>query len=193
MRDNGSYGLTTLRDRHVQFLRGGAARLTFRGKGGLEHDIVIDDARLARIVRGCQELPGQQLFQYVDDSGARCPITSGLVNDYLRESMGADFTAKDFRTWAATLRAMVLLAGTPLPDRPSESAYRRTVTAICKHVATALRNTPAVCRRSYISPAAFDAWKSGALHRVLGTSPCSLSPRRIEQRVHRLLRKQVSL
>jgi DNA topoisomerase IB len=192
-RDNKSYGLTTLRNRHVQFLRGGAARLTFRGKGGLEHDIVVDDARLARIMRRCQELPGQQLFQYVDDDGARCPITSGLVNDYLRENMGRDFTAKDFRTWTATLRAIVLLAGTALPETLTETAYRRTVTDICRHVAQDLRNTAAVCRKSYISPGAFEAWRSGALHRLLGADAGSLPPRRVEQRVLRLLRRQASL
>jgi len=192
-RDNQSYGLTTLRDRHVRFLRGGGARLSFRGKGGLEHDIVVDDARLVRIVRRCQELPGQQLFQYVDEAGKRWPITSGLVNDYLRESMGVDFTAKDFRTWAATLRAIVLLARTPLPEPASAAAYRRAIAAICKHVAADLRNTPAVCRRSYISPVAFAAWRSGALHRALGSNLGSLAARRVEQRVLRFLRKQASL
>ena len=192
-RDNRSYGLTTLRDRHVRFLRGGSARLTFRGKGGLEHDIVVDDARLVRIVRRCQELPGQQLFQYIDETGKRCPMTSGLVNDYLRETMGTDFTAKDFRTWAATLRAIVLLAGTPLPDPPSAAAFRRAIATICRHVAADLRNTPAVCRKSYISPVAFETWRSGALHRSLGVNPGALSARRVEQRVLRFLRKQASL
>jgi DNA topoisomerase IB len=192
-RDNQSYGLTTLRNRHVRFLRGGRARLTFPGKGGLEHDIVVDDARLLRIVRRCKELPGQQLFQYVDDAGKRCPITSGLVNDYLREAMGTDFTAKDFRTWAATLRAIVLLAGTPLPVPPSTAAYRKAIAETCRHVAADLRNTPAVCRKSYISPVAFKTWRSGALHRSLGRKTGALSARRVERRVLQFLRKQTSL
>src|SRR5450432_4560093 len=102
-RDNKSFGLTTLRNRHVTFIRDGRAVLNFRGKGGVPHEILIDDKRIARIVRSCQELPGQQLFQYVTEAGERCPIDSGQVNDYLREVMGNDFTAKDFRTWGATL------------------------------------------------------------------------------------------
>lgn len=97
-RDNKSYGLTTLRNRHVSFLRGGRARLKFRGKGGIEHEIELDDARLVKLVRGCQQLPGQHLFQYRDDDGRMHPVGSAQVNEYLHEAMGADFTAKDFRT-----------------------------------------------------------------------------------------------
>ena len=93
-----SFGPSTLRNRHVQFVRDGRALLRFRGKGGLQHEIVVDDKRLARLVRRCQELPGQQLFQYLDDDGKRCPVESGQVNDYIREAMGGEFTAKDFRT-----------------------------------------------------------------------------------------------
>jgi DNA topoisomerase-1 len=164
-RSNGSFGLTTLRDRHARFPSRGKVLLKFRGKGGAEHDVQVDDARLARLVRRCQELPGQALFQYVDEDGRRRAIDSGLVNDYLRERMGEDFTAKDFRTWHATLHALALLGEMPLPDRRGEAALRRCINAVVKDVAAGLRNTPAVCRKSYINPAVFDAWRDGKLGR----------------------------
>ena len=114
-RENRSYGLTTLRDRHLHQLRGGRVRLRFKGKGRLLHEVPIDDPRLARLVQACQELPGQQLFQYRDASGRVRPLGSGDVNAYLREAMGGDFTAKDFRTWGATLHAFRCLAALPVP------------------------------------------------------------------------------
>ena len=107
---NNSFGLTTLRNRHIEFTKGGRARIAFRGKSGKDHEIVLDDARLTRLVRRIQQLPGQQLFQYEDDDGKPQPVDSGTVNDYLRDAMGADFTAKDFRTWGGTLSALRLLA-----------------------------------------------------------------------------------
>ena len=115
-RSNGSFGLTTLRDRHARFSRG-KALLQFRGKGGAEHEVTVGDAKLARLVRRCQELPGQALFQYEDDEGGRHVIDSGQVNDYLRERMGEEFTAKDFRTWHATLQALTLLAKMRVPEK----------------------------------------------------------------------------
>jgi DNA topoisomerase IB len=108
-------------------------------------------------------LPGQALFQYVDENGARHAIDSGQVNDYLREHMGGDFTAKDFRTWHATVHALSLLSATPLPERRRERAMRQCINAVIKDVATGLRNTPAVCRKSYINPAVFVAWQNGRL------------------------------
>jgi DNA topoisomerase IB len=162
-RSNGSFGLTTLRDRHARFPAPGKALLHFRGKGGAEHDVHIDDARLARLVRRCQELPGQALFQYLDEDGVRHAIDSGQVNAYLRERMGGDFTAKDFRTWHATLHALTLLSKLPLPERASETALRRCTNEVIKDVAAGLRNTPAVCRKSYVNPAVFDAWQKGRL------------------------------
>ena len=167
-RGNHSFGLTTLRNRHVEFLRGGRARLRFRGKGGLEHDVALDDTRMAKLVRRCQQLPGQQLFQYEDDDGAVQPIDSGMVNDYLRDAMGTDFTAKDFRTWGGTLAAMRLLAREPSPSDadkpPSKRSIASTCNAVIAEVAKQLRNTPAVCRKSYIDPVVFDAWEAGRLH-----------------------------
>ena len=163
-RTNGSFGLTTLRDRHARFSRG-KALLQFRGKGGTDHEVTIDDARLARLVRRCQELPGQALFQYLDEEGRRRPIDSGQVNDYLRERMGDEFTAKDFRTWHATLHALTLLGKVPVPEKRSERALRECINAVVKEVAAGLRNTPAVCRKSYINPAVIIAWQNGELHR----------------------------
>jgi DNA topoisomerase I len=164
-RSNGSFGLTTLRDRHVRFPSRGKALLHFRGKGGAEHDVLVDDARLAKLVRRCQELPGQALFQYVDDEGARRAIDSGQVNDYLRERMGDEFTAKDFRTWHATLHALKLIGKVPVPEKRSERALRACINDVVKDVAAGLRNTPAVCRKSYINPAVFIAWQNGELRR----------------------------
>jgi DNA topoisomerase IB len=164
-RTNGSFGLTTLRDRHAKFPRRGTALLRFRGKGGAGHHVLVEDPRLATLVRRCQELPGQRLFQYLDDDGRRRAIDSTMVNDYLRARMGGEFTAKDFRTWHATLHALTLLDGTPLPERRSDAALRRCMNAVVREVASGLRNTPAVCRKSYINPAVFVAWQEGALRR----------------------------
>jgi DNA topoisomerase IB len=162
-RDTNSFGLSTLRNRHVRFVRDGRLLLKFRGKGGAPHEIVIDDRRLARIVKRCQDLPGQQLFQYLDDEGRRCPVGSADVNDYLREAMGGDFTAKDFRTWGATVQAIRLLSRMPHPERPSERAFRSAIAGVVAQVAESLNNTPAVCRKSYINPAVFEAWRAGRL------------------------------
>jgi DNA topoisomerase-1 len=187
VRDNKSYGLTTLRNRHAAFVHDGRARLSFRGKGGVEHEIAIDDRRLAGIVRHCQQLPGQLLFQYLDDDGLRRPVTSDLVNEYLQEVTGADFTAKDFRTWIATVRAFALLVGTPLPEAPSERALKACIVATIRQVALELRNTPAVCRKSYINPVVFDAWRSGALQRLASLAG---APRRAETTTLAFLRAQ---
>jgi DNA topoisomerase I len=167
VRANGSFGLTTLRDRHAKFLSSGCAVLRFRGKGGVEHEVKIDDRRLAAIVHRCQELPGQRLFQYIDEDGGAHTVDSAHVNDYLREVMGNDFTAKDFRTWNATLRAIELLRDTPLPMRRSERACKTCILCVIRKIAAELRNTPAVCRKSYIAPVVFAAWQDGSLQRIL--------------------------
>jgi len=164
-RSNGSFGLTTLRDRHARFPARGRALLQFRGKGGARHEVLIEDARLAKLVRRCQELPGQALFQFLDDEGRRHSVDSGQVNDYLRERMDGEFTAKDFRTWHATLHALTLLDRVPVPEPPSQRALQRCINAVVKDVASGLRNTPAVCRKSYINPAVFLAWQNGGLRR----------------------------
>ncbi len=191
-RDNKSFGLTTLRNRHVSFIRDGRAVLNFRGKGGVQHEVHIDDKRIVQIVRHCQEIPGQHLFQYVSDEGQRCPIDSGQVNDYLREAMGDDFTAKDFRTWGATLHAITLLARTPIADNVSERALKGEIAAVVKQVAAKLRNTPAVCRKSYINPAVFDSWRSGLIHKVFNGSLSLAAPRKAETLVLEFLRQEAN-
>ena len=162
-RENKSFGLTTLRNRHAEFTGGGRARLHFRGKGGQEHDIVLDDKRLAKLVRGVQQLPGQALFQYRDDAGNVQPVDSGEVNDYLRAAMGESFTAKDFRTWGGTLAAFQRLATTEVPEQASETALKQLQNEVIKSVADALGNTPAVCRKAYIDPCTFMGWRDGSL------------------------------
>ncbi|HWW31603.1 MAG TPA: hypothetical protein VNY80_16420 [Steroidobacteraceae bacterium] len=189
-RDNKSFGLTTLRNRHVSFIRDGRAVLNFRGKGGVQHEILIDDKRIAKIVRRCQEIPGQHLFQFINDDGQRCPIDSGQVNDYLREAMGNDFTAKDFRTWGATLHAITLLACTPLPESRSEYAFKKCIAAVVKQVAAQLRNTPAVCRKSYINPAIFDSWRLGHIQEKIDGKLTAASARKAETLVLAFLRQE---
>lgn len=174
-RSNKSFGLTTLRNRHVAFVTGGRARFRFRGKGGQDHDIVLDDARLVKLVRHCQQLPGQALFQYRDDDGKVIPVDSGEVNDYLRQATGADFTAKDFRTWGGTLAAFQRFARTTLPYKADgtpagERALMAMQNAVTKEVANALGNTPAVCRKSYIDPGVFAGWRDGSVQRAGGAA-----------------------
>ena len=183
-RSNGSYGLTTLRDTHVR-LAAGRAHFVFKGKSGLRHEAVVDDARLARIVRRCQALPGQQLFQFEDADGRVQDVDSSMVNEYLREATGGDYTAKDFRTWGGTLRAVEVLAATPHPRPPSKRALDRCLVAAVKAVAEHLRNTPAVCRGSYIHPVVLTAWCDGTLHRTLAGAK---TPRQVERAAQRLLR-----
>lgn len=165
-RDNKSFGLTTLRNRHAEFVRDGRARLRFKGKGGQDNEVELDDERLVKLVRGVQQLPGQALFQYRDDEGGVQPVDSGQVNDYLRMAMGDSFTAKDFRTWGGTLAAVQLLSTTALPAEPSERELQQLQNEVIKSVADALGNTPAVCRKAYIDPCAFAGWRDGSLQRA---------------------------
>jgi DNA topoisomerase IB len=152
------------------------------------HEVHIDDRRIAKIVKHCQELPGQQLFQYVTDDGQRAPIDSGQVNDYLRDAMGNDFTAKDFRTWGATLQAIILLARTPVPADATERAIKSEINSVVERVAAQLRNTPAVCRKSYINPIVFDAWRSGAIRKFFSGGLKLAVPRQTEERVLNFLK-----
>ena len=186
-RENGSYGLTTLEARHVKFLRDGRAFFCFRGKSGQRQQVELDDRRLARLVRRCQQLPGQQLFQYLDDAGLHQPVDSGMVNDYLRTAMGErEFTAKDFRTWGATLQALAFLLQQPAEQPLSERKFRSCVVATARKVADVLGNTPAVCRRSYINPAVFTLWRNGQL---ANTAPTPNRIRRLESHTLKLLRR----
>ena len=180
-RDNKSYGLTTMKNRHAR-VRGAKIKFQFRGKSGREHVVEVEDRRVARIVRACQDLPGQELFQYVDDEGQKHDVGSGDVNDYLREISGRDFTAKDFRTWAGTVSAFSELR--QLGPVDSETDVKKNVVAAVKATAQSLGNTPAVCRKSYNHPAVIEAYLDGSLirklnerkHKTSSTSSCHLRP-----------------
>ena len=163
-KSNGSFGLTTMRDRHAQ-VRGAKIKFEFRGKSGKEHEIDLEDQRLARIVRACQDLPGQELFQYVDGDGQVRDIGSSDVNDYLREISGQDFTAKDFRTWAGTSLAAQALQ--EFEDFDSKAAAKRNITSAIERVAERLGNTTAICRKCYVHPAVIDAYMDRTLVETL--------------------------
>jgi len=155
---NKSYGLTTLKSRHATLAHGGV-RFRFRGKSGVMHDVAVNDRRIVRAVRRCMELPGQELFQYLDQEGETHGLDSNTVNAYLKEASGADFTAKDYRTWAGSLKAFTALQGHAEAGPPD----RATVVRVVKEVARALNNTPAVCRACYIHPAIIEAYMAGRL------------------------------
>lgn len=157
---NGSVGLTTMLDDHALFV-GNKVRFAFKGKSGKEHNIELNDRRLARIVKQCQDVPGQHLFQYLDEQGQRHPIGSSDVNDYLKEISGADFTAKDFRTWNGTVLAMRFLRVCETPA--SATAGKRLVSSAIKSVAHELGNTPAVARKAYVHPVVLNAYLDGYL------------------------------
>lgn len=161
-RDNRSYGLTTLRNRHAE-VQGAAVKFHFRGKSGVDHAVELNDKRLARIIRRCQELPGQQLFQYLDENGDRHSVSSHDVNEYLKTLHGEDFTAKDYRTWAGSALALSMLR--ELPWQPDAEAKRHIVDQV-KAVAKALGNTPAVCKRCYIHPAVLERFAMGELEKL---------------------------
>jgi len=162
-RTNGSYGATTLRDRHATF-SGNTLQLAYRAKGGIQRKIKVTDRRLARIVRSCRDLPGQRLFQYVDGDAIR-GITSNDVNAYLHEVSGGPFTAKDYRTWAATLGATMLLCSLEYPG--NERGCKTCVKSVIAAVAEKLGHTPTICKKSYIHPRVIDDFSSGTLARQL--------------------------
>lgn len=163
-KQNQSYGLTTLQNDHAD-VSGSTVGFHFRGKSGKEWDVRIRDRRLARVVRRCQDLPGEELFQYLDESGEPHTISSGDVNDYLREISGQEFTAKDFRTWEGTVLAFLALVECGPCDGMTHA--KKNVTQVVKSVAERLGNTAAVCRKSYIHPSVLDAYLAGDLCRAL--------------------------
>jgi DNA topoisomerase-1 len=152
---NQSFGLTTMRDRHVE-IAGATITFDFKGKSGKRHKVRLADRRLARIVKRCRDLPGFELFQYLDADGNRHAIDSGDVNAYLKEITGQDFTAKDFRTWAGTVLAAMSLRG--LGGWTSLTEAKHRVTQAVKEVAEKLGNTPTICRKCYIHPAVVDGY-----------------------------------
>ncbi len=193
-RQNNSFGLTTLRDGHVD-IEGSRLRFEFRGKSGQDHQVEIQDRRLARIVRQCRDLPGQTLFQYLDENGERQKISSEDVNAYLKETTGEDFTAKDFRTWGGTVLALAALL--EVGPCESEKEASKAVVEVVKRVASDLGNRPAICRKYYVHPVVIESFVQGKLAEALGEvvedSPqgddaSSSGLRRLEAQVLALLR-----
>lgn len=159
-RENGSFGLTTMRTRHVD-ISGSTIKFHFRGKSGKDHAVKVQDRRLARVVQRCNDLPGEVLFQYVDDEGERHSVESSDVNEYLKRVSGADFTAKDFRTWAGTVLAAQALKALAAFD--TKAAAKKNIVEAVKNVSSRLGNTPSVCRKCYVHPQIFDAYLDGHL------------------------------
>jgi len=155
-KEYGSYGLTTLKNRHVN-MNGDEVRFSFKGKKGIYHDITLHDRRLTRLVKACRDIPGKELFQYLDENGDHHPIDSGMVNDYLHETMGEDFSAKDFRTWAGTVNALRLLV--ELEPCQDQKELKKNVNTILDEVSHQLGNTRTVCRKHYVHPQILDAYE----------------------------------
>jgi DNA topoisomerase-1 len=168
-RTNGSFGLTTLRDRHVN-VRGDKLTFEFRGKSGIAHCVSVSDHALARIVRRCADIPGQELFQWIDADGERHRIDSTDVNDYLRAASGGPFTAKDFRTWFATVEALQTLRKRQVGNK---AEIKRELTATIAAVAARLGNTPTICRKCYIHPEVLTAFAAGRLGKLNGAAPAA--------------------
>lgn len=184
---NNTFGLTTLRNRHVRITRG-RIELDFRAKHGIRHVSLVSDRKLARVVKNCRDLPGSELFQYIDEDGERHCIDSADVNDYLREISGREITAKDFRTWAATHLAVLALA-----DQDQEPPTKKAEVEAIKQVAKRLGNTPAICRKCYIHPAVLEGYLNGSLRTTLaavGKEEESPEMWRIERVVMRFLAEQ---
>ncbi len=171
-RTNKSFGLTTLRDRHAD-VRGPSVRLHFRGKSNQEHDITLRDRRLATIVKRCQDLPGQELFQYESDTGERDQVDSADVNDYMREVTEDVFTAKDFRTWHGTGHMALELASAGPAD--SETASKRNIVRAVKETAQHLGNRPAACRKYYIHPAVFESYSEQTIFSFIRKTPLDVA------------------
>ncbi len=176
-KNNHSFGLTTMKGRHVR-IKGPNLRFRFRGKSGIDHQVDIEDKRLAKVVKSCQELPGQDLFQYIDDEGKQQDVKSGDVNDYLREISGAEFSAKDFRTWAGTVLAAMALAEFERFDSKAEA--KKNIARAIESVAKKLGNTAAICRKCYVHPDIIEAYLGGTLVKTL--------KQRAEQQLSRSLR-----
>ncbi len=190
-RDNGSFGLTTLRDQHAKFTAS-SVRLVFKGKHGIASDVAVRDKRVRRIVKQCQDLPGQVLFQYVGDDGSPHPVSSTDVNEYLREVTGLPVTAKDFRTWMGTLLATSAFAALSPPR--SETVARRGIVRVCETVSAHLGNTTAVTRSSYVHPNVIEWYRDGTLAERWRATPSRGSARLVveERKLLSLLRPRKS-
>ena len=188
-RDNGSFGLTTFRDRHVR-IDGASLRFRFKGKSGKEWRLKVSDRRVARIVKGAQDLPGQHLFQYLDEEGEPRRIASQDVNAYIRAAAGGPFSSKHFRTWGGTVRAVSLLAELAPPSSKRQLAV--ATNAVVDAVAAQLGNTRTVCRKCYIHPLVLDRWQEGTLGEEVAASPPSLAADARRPRPGRVCRAQVA-
>lgn len=198
-RENKSYGLTTMRNRHVD-VDGSTVTFRFQGKSGVQHTVDLSDRRLARIVRRCQDIPGYELFQYVEKDGTTHSVDSADVNEYLREITDEHFTAKDFRTWAGTVLACEMLR--EFEEFASQTEAKRNVVQAIKQVAAKLGNTPSVCRKCYVHPAVLDHYMSGAMLKGVkqkvteesgGDSGSAEALRREEVALLKLLERRVEL
>lgn len=192
-KEYGSYGLTTLKDRHVK-LEGSEVRFSFKGKKGIYHDITLHDRRLSGLVKACRDIPGRELFQYIDTNGERHAIDSGMVNNYLHETMGDDFSAKDFRTWAGTVNALRLLV--ELEPCTAEKELKKNLNTILDEVSHKLGNTRTVCRKHYVHPQLLEAYECQDLNpyikqknRFYKTSPNGLDS--VEKLLLKFLKDQV--
>jgi DNA topoisomerase-1 len=188
--ENGSFGLTTLRNQHCQIL-GGVLKFKFRGKSGQHHEITLEDKRLARVIRKCKDIPGSSLFEYLDEDGQPQTLESGDVNAYLRETSGGDFTAKDFRTWGGTCLAASYLLEELQEQEPEDSTAKAAKSAlvdVVKNVACKLGNKPATCKKYYIHPAILESFTAGTLHRLAEEFRDSRSKFDYEQLVLSLIR-----
>jgi DNA topoisomerase-1 len=174
-RKNRSFGLTTLRNRHAA-VRGPKVKFEFKGKSGVKHSVDIEDARLARVVKACQDLPGQELFGYVDENGEGRDVGSADVNAYLKDITGEEFTAKDFRTWAGTVLACTALR--EIAATESEARAKKNVVQAVEAVAGILGNTRSVCRKSYIHPVIIESYIDGSMAQTLGTRAAGSTKRR---------------
>ena len=160
----GSYGLTTLKDGHVK-INGSTVKFSFKGKKGIEHNITLRNKKLAKLVQHCKDIPGKELFQYYDSDGARHAIDSGMVNRYIKEASGGDFTAKDFRTWAGTLN--ILRAFCAMEEPSSEAACKRNIIAALDEVSEKLGNTRTVCKKYYVHPGIIKLYEEKALDKYI--------------------------
>jgi DNA topoisomerase I len=182
-RENGSFGLTTFRNKHVA-VKGAIVTFDFKGKSGIEHSIDLRDRRLAAIIKRCQDLPGYELFQYIDPDGTRHSIDASDVNEYLRQITNEDFTAKDFRTWAGTVLACAMLR--EFEPAETQSQAKKNVVEAIKRVANRLGNTPSVCRKCYVHPAVLESYMGGALLQSAKKDVTHEVEREIEKDMHAL-------
>jgi DNA topoisomerase I len=188
--ENGSFGLTTLRNQHCQIL-GGVLKFKFRGKSGQHHEITIEDKRLAKVIRKCKDIPGSSLFEYIDNDGQPETLDSGDVNTYLREISGGDFTAKDFRTWGGTCLAANYLLEQIAEVDPEDSTAKAAKSAlvdVVRNVACKLGNKPATCKKYYIHPAVLESFTAGTLHTLADKFRDSRNKFQYEQLVLSLIR-----